>query len=139
MLTHCHRWVLALACAAGPAAAQIVRAPSLEPQLTWLDAFDARNYACYSDKVNVTTRPAYDSLLEKLEGEAKTATSDAACDIVLRQWVAFFRDRHLGVGRQSSSVAIQAGTPPAESPEAIRARYASWERRSLDQAMARAR
>lgn len=108
-------------------------------QLTWAENFASRNYAGYEDKVTAAARPAYDSLMAALLKDASVASTDAACDVVLRRWVAFFHDRHLGIGRRMPEPAVtQASTPP-DSPDAIRARYAGWERLPIDEAGARSR
>ena len=110
--------------------------PSCTAQLAWATAFAARNYAGFDDKVTAARRPAYDALLDTLRASSTRAATSADCDAVLRHWTAFFGDGHLGFTRRAAAPASPAASP---SDAEVRARYASWERRALDEPTARAR
>lgn len=143
------RIALALATAALPTRSVHAQAGGGHPvarctdELRWAAAFAARNYAGYADKVTAATRPAYAALLDTLNRSAGAAGDDAACDALLRRWVAFFRDRHLGATRAAAPSPTTAPTPAAASldtsPAALRARFAASPRVPLDEAAARAR
>jgi len=76
------------------------------------------NYAGYRDKVIPATRPRLDSLTAIVRGQADT-TRAGNCAKLLNQWLAFFRDGHVGVqNRQATTV----------DTATIRAYYASAER-----------
>ncbi|AHG92007.1 peptidase S41 [Gemmatirosa kalamazoonensis] len=110
--------------------------PSCTAQLAWTTAFAARNYAGFDDKVTAARRPAYDALLDTLRASSARAATSADCDAVLRRWTAFFGDGHLGFTRRAAAPASPAASP---SDDEVRARYASWEQRALDEPTARAR
>jgi len=136
MLIHSHLPLLLLPFVVrGPTAPR--QAPGCVTQIEWAAEFASRNYAGYQDKVTPATRPAYQALLDSLREQATNIPNDAQCDPLLRRWVAFFRDRHLGFSRRSAAPVV--GTPPtaAEPPNDVRARFANWERRAIDEAQVR--
>lgn len=84
-----------------------------------------RNYAGFRDKVPSARRGEYDALRTRLAETASRAADDTACDEVIAEYIAFFGDRHLAVGRSMSDAA------QPESDDAVRARFASWPARTV--------
>lgn len=107
-------------------------------ELAWIAEYAATNYAGFTDKVNATTRRAYDSLLATLRADAERAAPGIGCDSVLGRWVAFFHDRHLSfTRRRPAPTSSTAGTATSTDAE-IRARYATWERTNASEESVRA-
>jgi hypothetical protein len=128
--------LLAASLAAGPASAQ--GAGAAEPagcaaELEWAAGFAARNYSGFETKTAGAARAGYDALLAELRPVAAAAT-ESECDALLARWVAFFGDGHLSFRRAGPQAAVS--DVPA-SDEEIRARFAEWPVRPLNEAQAR--
>lgn len=93
--------------------------------LDFLSARLAANYAGFEDKVTPERKAEYAALLAGLKGRARTTPEGTACEALLKEWVAFFKDGHMGVAAQPAGNPAPAGQ---EDPAAIRARFASWEK-----------
>lgn len=62
-----------------------------------------RNYAGYHDKVNTTTKEAYNKLVKSLQKEAVHNGTDSNCFRILKRYTGFFRDGHLGISLLKNS------------------------------------
>ncbi len=56
-----------------------------------------RIYAGFDDKVTRETKPAYEKLLIDLRKAAQNTDSEKECYEILKQYIAFFKDRHVAV------------------------------------------
>ena len=129
-----HRTILlaaALAAFAAPAAAQECNCPET---FEFVTTTIRENYSGWRDKVTPRTQPALDSLTARVRARAQAARTDLECAQVMQEWIAFFRDGHVGVGYQPPR---QAGAAD-ESDDQVRARFASAPSMDLDEARARA-
>lgn len=70
-----------------------------------------RNYAGWDTKVTAATQPALDQLTTRLRIAAKVASPEELTAI-LQEWVKFFNDGHVGVGRIAPA-ATAVGSPAA--------------------------
>jgi hypothetical protein len=86
------------------------------------------NYSGFRDKVTASNRAAYDEHTAKFRELAAAAASDTACLRVLADWKKWFRDGHVQIWQQAVP----------ESPEAVRARFAAWEKIAMTEEQARA-
>lgn len=107
-------------------------------ELAWASAHVARNYAGFADKVTPATQRRYDAALAAARDSAARATSPARCDAVLRGWLRFFADGHLGLAPRATA-GSGAGAAIDTSPAALRARFAGAPRRDVTEASARER
>jgi hypothetical protein len=124
-----HRTIIlaaALAAFAAPAAAQECNCPQT---FDFVTTTVRENYSGWRDKVTPQTQPALDSLTARVRARVQAARTDLECAQAMQEWIAFFRDGHVGVGYQ----------PPAqESADQVRARFAASPAMDLDEARARA-
>ena len=60
-------------------------------------------YAGFDDKITPATRSAYNRLINQVRQQALKANSERACYEVLRQYIDFFRDSHVGIWFSSHS------------------------------------
>jgi len=129
--------------ASGPSVAQAATdttvqtaSPSGEVREENLTDFDfmvetlRRNYAGWDTKVTAETTPALDALTARLRLAAATA-DDAQLDTILREYIAFFRDRHVQVGPTARPAA--AADETTEGPAVV------YPTRDWDEAEVRAR
>ena len=65
------------------------------------------NYAGFNDKVNSKTEPAYRRHTEVVIEKSKLITKPAYCVSLINDWLKFFRDGHIQVGRNRISGAIE--------------------------------
>lgn len=73
-----------------------------------------RNYAGWDTKVTDKTRPALDKLTARLRIAAREATPQELTAI-LREWLTFFDDGHVGVTPVSAPASALTGTTPSAS------------------------
>ncbi|MBO9676396.1 MAG: hypothetical protein J7577_23345 [Sphingobacteriaceae bacterium] len=76
-----------------------------------------KNYPGYSDKVNISDKSKFERFTDSLQSEANKAPK-FQCLPVLRTWLSFFKDKHIGITYDDSSY----------SKEQIRSYYASDEK-----------
>jgi C-terminal processing protease CtpA/Prc len=55
------------------------------------------NYAGWFDKVNKNNRPGYDNWTSNYSAQSKKIRTDSACYINAREWISFFKDKHLTI------------------------------------------
>lgn len=79
------------------------------------------NYAGWHTKVTPATRPQLDALTMRLRARAATASNSDLLK-TLREWIAFFNDRHVGIAPTGSSSAStsNANFPSVEWDQLIR-------------------
>lgn len=91
------------------------------------------NYAGWDTKVTAKTRPALDALTAKLRARAATASDDELAAIA-REWIGFFKDRHVQFGQfgpQGGATATSGAAAAVSYPsldwteQSVRARIAS--------------
>lgn len=70
-----------------------------------LDAKDKieHNYAGFKDKVNDQTRAMYQRATNKALAQAKNVHQPAYCVALINQWLKFFKDGHIQIGRNRMS------------------------------------
>lgn len=76
-----------------------------------------KNYVGYKDKVNVSNKYKFERFTDSLQNEANKAPK-YQCLPVLRTWLSFFKDKHLGITYEDSNY----------SKEQIRSYYANDEK-----------
>lgn len=105
--------------------------------LAWVVDQIERNYPGFADQVTDATRSDYEALREEARRLAAPLEADARCHEVLRDYLEFFRDRHL---RISYSARAAGRTDGAAGPtdDDVRRRFADWPKRSVSEAEARA-
>ena len=54
-----------------------------------------RNYAGFSDKVNISNKAAYNSLTSRIEKEILDVKEASYCAYFIQKWFAFFKDGHI--------------------------------------------
>jgi hypothetical protein len=89
-----------------------------------------RNYAGWDTKVTDKTRPALDALTARLRVAAREATPQELTEI-LREWLTFFGDGHVGVAPVSAP-ALAGTTPPTSAHIPSRAWTEASVRAELD-------
>jgi len=57
------------------------------------------NYAGYKDKVNAETKARYEKETDAALARSKAITKPAYCIYLIKDWMSFFRDGHLQIGR----------------------------------------
>lgn len=62
-----------------------------------------KNYAGFSDKVNPKTKIAYQKYSTQVLERSKKITSSAYCVNLINEWIGFFKDGHIEVGRNRLS------------------------------------
>lgn len=62
-----------------------------------------KNYAGYKDKVNPKNKAAYQKLTQQLLEKASSTSSAPACIYLINQWLDFFKDGHVEIGRNRLS------------------------------------
>jgi len=62
-----------------------------------------KNYAGFRDKVNPKTRTAYQKYSDQVLERSKKITSAPYCINLINEWIAFFKDGHIEVGRNRLS------------------------------------
>ncbi|WP_342333098.1 S41 family peptidase [Pedobacter sp. FW305-3-2-15-E-R2A2] len=62
-----------------------------------------KNYAGYQDKVNNKTRKAYDQHNKLALQQSKSITNPAYCLYLINDWLRFFKDGHIQIGRDRIS------------------------------------
>lgn len=62
-----------------------------------------KNYAGYQDKVNNKTRKAYDQHNKLALQQSKSITNPAYCLYLINDWLRFFKDGHIQIGRNRIS------------------------------------
>lgn len=91
------------------------------------------NYAGWDTKVTAKTRPALDALTAKLRARAATASDDELAAIA-REWIGFFKDRHVQFGQfgpQGGAAATDGAAAAISYPsldwteQSVRARIAA--------------
>lgn len=118
----------AVALAAAPSRAQTCDCPATFEQAVSLIR---GNYAGWGDKVTPATRDSLDRLTTRLRAAAAAARTDLECAQTVETWSRFFNDGHTGIR-------FTGGASPAqETPEQIRARFASTPRLQLTEAEVR--
>ena len=123
-----------------------LRAQSANPDCScpatfdWLATTFAANDAGYPAVVEARGEAAYAKTRDGLAGRAASATTDAECDEVLRDYLAWFRSGHVGIYRQGGGEE-QDGDGEVVEPTAdeLVARFAQAHRCPVDTAALRAR
>ena len=83
------------------------------------------NYAGWHTKVTADKRPQLDALTRRLRSQAAQAT-DAELLALLREWIAFFDDRHVGIAPAGAGAgAASKGDYPAVRWDDVTARLAA--------------
>jgi hypothetical protein len=127
--------------------AGVMRVHESPPQITRIDCLSTLNmvvamietdYSGFPSKVNASTRAAYNRHTHTMRARAgSVGTADPMkCHAVLRAWVEFFHDGHVGVSYDpppEGASPIQSAAPdtPQNSPDSIRARFAGVATRVL--------
>ena len=62
-----------------------------------------KNYAGFRDKVNPKTKAAYQQSSIELLAKAKEVTSSPYCIYLINEWIGFFKDGHIEIGRNRLS------------------------------------
>ncbi|WP_266366738.1 S41 family peptidase [Tellurirhabdus rosea] len=98
--------------------------------LTRLSLLLRENYAGYTDKVNPKTEAAYNRHLAQFQTLATRQKTPAACEQVLKNYLAFFGDQHLKLyaAAPDTAATVEPEVFPL-TPEAIRAQLAQPSRR----------
>ena len=78
------------------------------------------NYSGFKDKVTPGNQGVYNLFTDSLRAVADMPVSQQqdSCVKVLRNWISFFKDGHVGVGISLASVNIP--------PDSVRAKFSSW-------------
>jgi hypothetical protein len=98
-------------------------------QFDWLRKKLAINYSGYRDKVKPERLADFEQHNAGFQAKIAQVQSDTACLRLLAEWARWFHDGHIQL--------YASNTTPAESPVAIRQRYAGWERIALSEKEAR--
>jgi len=105
--------VLAQAGSARPAALSAADRAKLNLRdFDFLVAKIAANYAGWDTKVTPATRAELDALTARLRARAATATNDEFASIA-REWIGFFKDRHVQFGPAPAPAATSGSGAPA--------------------------
>jgi len=62
-----------------------------------------QNYAGYRDKVNSKTKAGYQKYTQQVMERSKTISSTPHCIYLMNEWLAFFKDGHVEIGRNRLS------------------------------------
>ena len=114
---------------APPLASSTAAAPETNPNLRDFDFVVEKlriNYAGWETKVTDATRPQLDALTAQLRAEAADATPERFTGI-LRDWLAFFGDRHVGAAPMSAA----QPSPPDAAAAAARTPRRDWTEASV--------
>ncbi len=84
------------------------------------------NYAGWDTKVTDATRPKLEALTAKLRAEAATAAPERFTEI-LREWLAFFGDRHIG----AFPLSVEQPSPAEAAAAATRTPSLDWTEASV--------
>lgn len=79
-----------------------------------------KNYVGFKDKVNSKTKAAYNQHTKRALEQSKTITKPAYCLSLMSNWLAFFRDGHIQIGRdrisnENEKIALQKRLDAIES------------------------
>lgn len=105
-----------------------------QTDLKFVTDYLEHHYSGFASNVTSENRPAYEALKKQLISESNSPTTRLECLTLLNRYLAFFRDRHLGI-----SIGASGGTVDENSADAVRAfrdseMFKTWEHRSLDSA-----
>ncbi len=72
-------------------------------EFTYIKDKIEKNYAGFNDKVNGKTKPAYNRYTKLAFEQSKLVTNPAYCTYLISDWLKFFRDGHIQIGRNRIS------------------------------------
>ena len=78
-----------------------------QAELSYVKSKIEKNYAGFVDKVNSHTKASYDKQTALALERAKTITKPAYCVALMNEWLKFFKDGHIQIGRDRISADIE--------------------------------
>jgi hypothetical protein len=78
-----------------------------QTELSFVISKIEKNYAGFSDKVNSRTKASYDKQTALALKQAKNITKPAYCVALMNEWLKFFKDGHIQIGRDRISGEIE--------------------------------
>ncbi|MEO1712198.1 MAG: S41 family peptidase, partial [Bacteroidota bacterium] len=96
--------------------------------LQWMQETFETNDAGFAYGIDVKGQQAYDLHTASIRERAAQVKDDAACAELLNEWLLFFRSGHIGLQYNGSGATASSESEGKESKEAIRAKFADWEK-----------
>jgi hypothetical protein len=78
-----------------------------QTELAYVKSKIEKNYAGFSDKVNIKTKASYDYQTALVMEQSKTITKPAYCVALMNEWLKFFKDGHIQIGRDRISADVE--------------------------------
>lgn len=78
-----------------------------QTELTYIKSKIEKNYAGFGDKVNSLTKASYDEQTALALERAKSITKPSYCVALMNDWLKFFKDGHIQIGRDRISAEVE--------------------------------